>query len=217
MTLDEIRDRIVTAAEASIAFDGWSRRSLRAGAVAAGLDPAAVDQAFPEGPAQAVAWWLDLGDRRLQAAVESQRTDSMRVRDRVALAVRLRIGLYGEPETLRRALAVLAVNPATALRAFYNTVDALWHAAGDTATDFNFYTKRALLAGAYGGTILFWLGDASEDSAATWEFLDHRLAELMRASKAPLDFGKELKSFNAKYLPKPALLFRSRPRRYSGA
>jgi ubiquinone biosynthesis protein COQ9 len=59
-------------------------------------------------------------------------------------------------------------------------VSAIWYAAGDTATDFNYYTKRALLAGVYSATVLYWLDDKSEDFAKTWTFLDRRIADVMR-------------------------------------
>jgi ubiquinone biosynthesis protein COQ9 len=70
------------------------------------------------------------------------------------------------------------------LTSLYRTVDAIWQVAGDTATDWNFYTKRLLLAGVYGSTLLFWLDDKSEGFAATWAFLERRLADVMRIQKA---------------------------------
>jgi ubiquinone biosynthesis protein COQ9 len=63
-------------------------------------------------------------------------------------------------------------------------VDAIWRAAGDTATDWNFYTKRGLLAGVFSSTVLCWLDDTSEDHAETWAFLDRRIADVMRVPKA---------------------------------
>ena len=58
------------------------------------------------------------------------------------------------------------------------TVDAIWHAAGDRAADFSWYTKRAVLAAVYGATVLFWLRDSSDDDALTLAFLDRRLADV---------------------------------------
>ena len=70
-------------------------------------------------------------------------------------------------------------------------MNALWYAAGDRATDFNYYTKRGLLAGVYLATLLYWLDDDSEGSAATWAFLDKRIADAMRLPTlvAPLRAG----------------------------
>src|SRR5712671_1257964 len=62
-------------------------------------------------------------------------------------------------------------------------VDAMWYAAGDTSTDFNFYTKRATLAGVYSSTLLYWLADRSPGSEATWGFLDRRIDDVMKIEK----------------------------------
>ncbi len=60
----------------------------------------------------------------------------------------------------------------------------MWRAAGDTSTDFNFYTKRAILAGVYSATLMRWFTDDSEDEGATRAFLDRRIDEVMRFEKA---------------------------------
>jgi ubiquinone biosynthesis protein COQ9 len=59
----------------------------------------------------------------------------------------------------------------------------MWYAAGDTSTDFNFYTKRATLAGVYSSTLLYWLNDRSPGSEATWGFLDRRIDDVMKIEK----------------------------------
>ncbi|HWA50980.1 MAG TPA: COQ9 family protein, partial [Dongiaceae bacterium] len=88
-------------------------------------------------------------------------------------------------EAIKSACSFLAMpqNAALALKLLYRTVDAMWYAAGDTATDFNFYTKRALLAGVYSSTVLYWLNDRSADCADTWAFLDRRIEEVMQVPK----------------------------------
>jgi ubiquinone biosynthesis protein COQ9 len=89
-------------------------------------------------------------------------------------------------EALRRAIGLLAL-PHNAPRAgelTWRTVDAIWWAAGDTATDWNFYSKRALLAGVYGATLLRFLEDRSDGCIETWAFLDRRIADTMRVPKA---------------------------------
>jgi ubiquinone biosynthesis protein COQ9 len=86
---------------------------------------------------------------------------------------------------VRRALALLSLpfNAGLALKLLYKTVDAMWYAAGDTSTDFNFYTKRATLAGVYSSTLLYWLADRSPGSEATWDFLDRRIDDVMKIEK----------------------------------
>src|SRR6185312_15228448 len=73
---------------------------------------------------------------------------------------------------------------APAARLIYETVDGIWYAAGDTATDFSFYTKRAILAGIYSAALLYWLDDRSEDFSETRAFIDRRLGDLKRFGEA---------------------------------
>lgn len=185
----ELRDAILQASLPHVVFDGWTDRTLRGGAVAAGHDAGAATRAFPRGGVDAITHFSDWADRRMLAAIaaEAESFDAMRVRDRITRAVRLRLEIL-EPhrEAVRRATAVLAMRGRAGLsaRLLYRSVDAMWRAAGDTATDFNFYTKRGLLAGVQSSTLLYWLGDRSDGHAATWGFLDRRIADVMRVGKA---------------------------------
>jgi ubiquinone biosynthesis protein COQ9 len=89
-------------------------------------------------------------------------------------------------EALRRALAVLAQprHAPHAARLGWRAADAIWRLAGDTATDLNHYSKRAILVAVYGSTLLAWLDDESEGFADTAGFLDRRIDEVMRFEKA---------------------------------
>jgi ubiquinone biosynthesis protein COQ9 len=109
------------------------------------------------------------------------------MRERIAAGVRARIEVMTpHKESARRAAAFLALpqNAPLAARLLFSTVDAIWRAAGDQTSDFNYYTKRALLAGVYGSTLLYWLSDSSEDHADTWTFLDGRIGDVMKIQQA---------------------------------
>ena len=58
------------------------------------------------------------------------------------------------------------MHAALGAKLMYRTVDAMWRAAGDTSTDFNFYTKRGILAGVYGSTAMRWFNDTSDGRKA---------------------------------------------------
>ena len=180
------RRAILDKALGHVPFDGWSDASLRAGAADAGFDAAMVRRAFPRGAADAIDFWSVETDRAMAAALAEQDIGSLKIRERIAAAVHWRLEhLAAHREAVRRSLSFLSQpqHARLGLRCLYRTVDEMWHAAGDTATDFNFYTKRGLLAGVYTSTLLFWFDDASEDHAATWEFLDRRIADVMRVPK----------------------------------
>lgn len=181
-----LRDKIVLAMVPDVPFEGWSRRALRHAAKRVNLTEAELSSLFPHGVRDAVAAFNDWADRATEAALAKQHVARLKLRERIALGVRTRLTVL-EPhrEAVRRMLAFLALpaNLPLGPRLLYRTVDMLWHAAGDRSTDFSFYTKRGLLAGIYAATTLYWLDDKSPDHAATAEFLDRRIAEVMQIPK----------------------------------
>ena len=183
----EMRERVVEAVLPNIAFDGWSMTALRAGAAAAGYAEADAAVLFPRGPIEAVEVHLALSDRRMAEGFATLDLASAGRTDRVRAAIRLRLEQNApHREAVRHALALLALPPHAplALRSLYGTVDLIWHLAGDRATDFSFYTKRALLAGVYGATVPVWLDDRTGDLSVTFDFLDRRLRDVGRLPKA---------------------------------
>ncbi len=184
---DDTRDRLLAATLAHVPFDGWGDGALRAGAADLGLSADEARQAFPGGAISLIEYHAAAADRRLDETLKGEDLSGLRIRERIAHAVRLRLEQNAEHrEAIRRALPLLAqpINGPRALRALYRTVDTIWFAIGDRTTDFNFYTKRGLLAGVYLSTLLVWLNDTSEGAADTWAFLDRRIADVMRIQKA---------------------------------
>ncbi len=196
--LDAMRDRILDATLPNVLFDGWSRKGLVMGAEMAGLQEGDVDLVFPRGARDAIAHWLYRADREMSAALEAADLDKMKIRAKVAFGVRTRLEQVApHKEAVRRALGLLALpgNAALGTRALYRTVDAIWYACGDRSTDFNFYSKRGLLAAVYSSTLLYWLDDESDGHEATWAFLDRRVENVMQIPqiKARLgDLGRKL-------------------------
>jgi ubiquinone biosynthesis protein COQ9 len=170
-----------------VPFDGWTAKSLALAVRDTGLDNGVALRAFPGGAADLLDFWVSETDAAMLRVLEGRDLDAMKVRERVRLAVMTRLELTApHREAVRRALALEALpqHAPRAMKQLYRTVDAIWYAAGDTATDYNFYTKRLLLAGVYGATLLHWLDDKSENFAGTAAFLDRRLADVMRIEKA---------------------------------
>jgi ubiquinone biosynthesis protein COQ9 len=109
--------------------------------------------------------------------------DAMKVRERVAAGVRIRLEMNAPyREAIRRLLSFLAlpVNAPLAGRMTWRTCDHIWHAAGYRAADFNHYTKRGLLAPVYTSTILYWMSDTSDGFEDTWGYLDRRLSDVLK-------------------------------------
>ena len=181
-TLDELRLRLVAAMVPHVAFDGWTAVSVAAAARDAGIDPDIAGLVFPGGALEMAVAYTDLANARMAAALAG--APPMKVRDRVTRAVRVRLEQAdGEHETVRRTVAVLALHPLTSARTTWTTADAIWRACGDTATDLNHYSKRAILGSVYAATLLYWLADDSDGRADTWDFLDRRIVGIMTFEK----------------------------------
>ena len=185
--LEKERHALLEAALGHVPFEGWTRRALAAAARDCGYEPSLARRAFPRGIGDLVDFFAAEADRRMLAELAGLDLGAMRIRDRIATTVRCRLELLApNREAVRRAIAFYA-QPGRApagLAALYRTVDAMWRAAGDTATDFNFYTKRMLLSGVYTTTLLYWLDDRSPECADCWAFLDRRIANVMEIQKA---------------------------------
>ena len=181
LTLDEIRDAIAPSIAANAAFDGWGDAARDMAADGAGIDRDVAALAFPGGAVDMIDAWFAAIDRAMIDAVPD--VAAMKVRDRITALVEARLAaLASDREALRRALAVLALplNLARAARLGWRTVDLVWRTAGDTATDYNHYTKRTILLAVYGSTVTVFLDDDSEDFADTRAFLARRIAGIMR-------------------------------------
>jgi ubiquinone biosynthesis protein COQ9 len=182
LPLTELAVRLADAMMAHVPFDGWSAAARDAAARETGIDPDIAAMALPDAAAMLAAWAQAM-DARMLAALGD--TSALKVRDRIrrALVVRLETG---DVEVTRRALAVLAQprHAGLSARLAWAAADAMWRAAGDTATDYNHYTKRSLLAAIYSATLLFWTQDDSTDHADTLAFIDRRIDGVMRFEKA---------------------------------
>lgn len=195
-TFDRERESLLLAVAESVVFDGWTRAAIATAARDLGLDPVDAERLFPGGASEVLEAFSDWADQRMVEFYEAAGTEELRYSEKVALAVRLRLEAV-EPyrEAVRKGATVLALprNGALGLRLLYRTVDAVWHTVGDTSTDYNFYSKRLLLACVYSSTLLYWLNDSSEGFERTWAFLDRRIAEVLKiGGRAGQLIGKAL-------------------------
>jgi ubiquinone biosynthesis protein COQ9 len=187
---EEQRDRLLEAALVHVPFDGWSRRSLFAGAADLGLEPGLARRLFPRAGDDLLVQVERWADRRMLAQVGP--LDGLRVRDRIAKLVRTRLEVLGpHREAMRRATAarVLPSNGFAACGSLWRMVDLMWCAAGDDARDASYYTKRSLLAAVWTSTFLFWLDDRSEGFQDTWAFLDRRIDNVMQIGRLRARFN----------------------------
>lgn len=205
-------ERLLDAALLHVPFDGWSRATLAAAARDAGIDPALAHALFPRDGVDLALAYHRQGDAQMVAALAGRDLSDLRMREKIALAVRLRLE-HADREAVRRGAALFALpqHAAEGAGVIWATADAIWTALGDTSEDGNWYSKRAILASVYGATVLYWLGDDSPGHAETWDFLDRRIEGVMRFEMAKAQVQKNPVLRAAFALPLAALAVARKP------
>lgn len=182
-----LRDTILDAALREAVFDGFTPGAMTRGAQAAGLTPFDARRAFPSGVSEMLDYFSQRTDTEmLRILGKDYHLPGMKIRERIATAVMVRLRVLTPHREAMRRLAghyALPWHVPAGLKHLYATVDAMWAAAGDTSTDYNFYTKRLLLAKVYTSTIAVWLNDHSSDAADTQAFLYRRIENVMQIEK----------------------------------
>lgn len=184
--LEKLRLKLALAVGENAAFDGWSAKAVESAAAQLGVNPAQARLAFPKDQAAMVDAYIQGVDAALEAHFTPERIAALKIRERIRALIWYRLELMAPArEAVRTGISILAMphNLPTALKAGWRSADLMWRIAGDTATDYNHYTKRLILSGVYGSTLLAWLDDQSEGWIETGAFLDRRLADVMRFEK----------------------------------
>ena len=194
MTLDELRLALAPDIAASAVFDGWNETALEAAAEMAGVDVDVAKLAFPSGSGQAMDMidaWIANVDDAMAKEWPQERLAELKIRERIRTLVAFRLEAVEHiDEAVRRAMSVMAMpqNAPRSLQLGWRSADIMWRLAGDTATDYNHYTKRAILAGIYSATLAVFVNDTSEGKAKTHEFLERRIDGVMKFEKVKAQF-----------------------------
>ena len=195
LTLPELRLALAPAIADAAVFDGWTPLAVTNAAAAEGVDPEVAKFAFKdEGSSSAmvlIGAWIAAIDRAMAQALPAETLATLKIRERIRRLVQFRLdAVAGQQEALRRALAIMAMpqNAAQALRLGWSSADAMWRLAGDTATDYNHYTKRMTLGALYASTLAVFAQDESAGFADTRAFLERRIDNVMQFEKLKAQF-----------------------------
>jgi ubiquinone biosynthesis protein COQ9 len=175
---------------------GWTDRLVRAAAQVAGMTVAEAELVLPQGPRDLAALLVRRHDARMFAALEGVDPLSLKIRDRIGRAVKARLDAAAEDESaVRRWAGYLALphNLPLALALLWRSADSIWRWAGDTSTDENHYSKRAILSGVLLSALAVRL---SRGRAQAEAFVDARIENVMaferwKAQQRPFDLLRE--------------------------
>jgi ubiquinone biosynthesis protein COQ9 len=153
---EEAEARVVAAAVRLAPSTPWGRGLVERAAADAGLSRADAALLLPNGPRDLAALLSRRHDAQALAALSDVDPTSLKVRERIRRAVVARVdAAVAEEPAVKRCAAWLALPPnlPLALSLLWESADALWRWAGDTATDENHYSKRAILSGVLATTL----------------------------------------------------------------
>lgn len=186
LTLDELRLALAPEVAAAAVFDGWSNDAVAAAAELAGADVDVARLAFPGGAMDMISAWIETVDAAMIDALPAETLAAMPIREKIRSLVQFRLdAIAGQEEALKRATAIMAMpqNVTHSLKIGWHSADLMWRLAGDTATDYNHYTKRTILGGIYTATLAVFADDNSDSKAKTKAFLDRRIEGVMKFEK----------------------------------
>ncbi len=196
----KMREAVLAAALPHAAFDGFTDGLLQKAGAEAGVGQAELVRLFENGALSLIEFYSVHTDTKMEEKLAAMDLKAMKIRERIATAIKTRLAiLKPHKEAARRAAALLSLPMHVTLgtKLVYRTVDAMWRAAGDTSTDFNFYTKRGILAGVYGSTAMRWFNDTSADEKPTEDFLAARIENVMQFEKFKAKAKEALSNFPA--------------------
>ncbi|XP_067158852.1 ubiquinone biosynthesis protein COQ9, mitochondrial [Apteryx mantelli] len=185
---EQLQHRILTAALEFVPEHGWTAEAIAEGAKTLGLSVAAAGMFHSDGSElilhfvsqcnTKLAELLEQEQKLVQLGETEKKATDQFLRD--ALEARLRM-LIPYIEKWPQALSILLLphNIPSGFNLLTSMIDDIWHYAGDQSTDFNWYTRRAVLTGIYNTTELVMMQDSSPDFEETWRFLENRVADAM--------------------------------------
>ena len=179
--MESSQQKILKFALKNAVFDGWNAKLLENASISAGLDKECHRILFPNGVVDVFAFFVEETNRQM---AENANLEGLKTHEKIRALIVWRLEhIKPYKQAIKSLLKLLVTNPLTTLKASYSAIDAIWRAAGDISTDFNFYTKRGLLAGVYSSSLVYFLEDKSEGHEKTWKFVDNRLGEVGKFNK----------------------------------
>ena len=201
--------KLMLAALPNVAFDGWSNSTFEAACRETDISERKARLFCPRGALDLAVAFHKWGDDQFEISFKKKRISKLKVREKIKKAVELRIKLASDKEAVRRGVVLFAL-PIYAFegsRLIWDTADLIWELIGDNSEDYNWYSKRTILSAVYAATVLYWLGDNSEENKETWHFLDRRIEDVMKFENAKVQlktnkFTQEFNGLLGKFLQK---------------
>jgi ubiquinone biosynthesis protein COQ9 len=175
----KLRDRWLDALLPMVAESGWTMVNAKQAARDADITPGEQALAAPNGVTDLIDHFFDRAIDQMLATLATRDLTALRTHERVAAGVRAWLDALADHKDAVRKAAGRGLVPwgaGAAAKRVWSIADAVWEAAGDTATDYNRQTKRALLSAVLPPIILYWLEHDDPDD------LDRYIADRLQTA-----------------------------------
>ena len=196
--LNSKRLKILKFAKLIIAEEGLNLDTFKTIASKHNLNINEINLLFPDGNKDLLEYSLDQLNIELQEYCKSIDLIRLPLHKRIRKILLSKIEIMNKEKNFYKKIFLKSLLPTKTIslsKQLYKSIDQIWYLAGDTSVDFNFYTKRLILAGIYSRVVLFFFNNNNQNELEN--LLD---LNLKRVAKIP-----ELKSkinIIKDYLPK---------------
>jgi ubiquinone biosynthesis protein COQ9 len=165
-------------------FDGWSDKTLEKALEKSGIQSQFSSFIFENGALDVADFFIRQIDKEMQKAVRGIDFTQIKIRDKIRtlVKIRLKINQKYKVQLAKMVQFYTSKNAIYALKNAYKTADLMWRLIGDNSTDFNFYSKRIILAKIYIRVIYCFAHDKSENNQKTLNLLDEQIEKVMKFS-----------------------------------
>lgn len=186
MDINTQKEQILEEALKNIPFDGWVFSTFEKSANDLNLDENILFELFPNGNQDIIRFYSQWIDQKMIEPLKDVNIENLKVRDRIRIAIEKRIDVLSPYKESTHLAFKKLTHPKYAKLSTsitWTTSDIIWDWAGDISDDYNHYTKRGLLSGVIGATMIYWLQDNSKDHKKTKIFLNHRIENVLFIGK----------------------------------
>jgi ubiquinone biosynthesis protein COQ9 len=180
-------------------FEGWSHSNLINSSKACNHPKEYYKLLFPNDIKSLTTYFnKTINENLTQIFNEKKENKTLKISEKIATLIEIKFSLYQKSKESIRCLFQYNLLPQNILcsqKSLWQTCNQIWYLAGDTSTDFNYYTKRSLLAFVYSSSLLYYLSDESENFSETKKFIRRKLDSVLKIGKwkaSKMDFINKL-------------------------
>ena len=194
--LNNKRLKILKKAKRHIPFDGWNEKIFLTLAKELEISASEINFLFPKNYKDLLDLYLEEKENQMIKGVKKLNFSNLRTQEKLSQIIMLRIKKNSsEKELVRKTFFYLSLpqNCILGISSIFRTVDNIWYLTGDKTSDFNYYTKRIILAGIYSSVLLFWLNRGNKSLKETEDFLIKKIKKTSIVKKIKNSFIEVLK------------------------